>query len=157
MKPVFQTKRGLGGNCLAACLATIFEVSLESMPDLAPPECFADWTVQSKLKRQWLSGHGLDYLEIDLDGQAYHWTSGAIPAAPCLFAVKSPTPEMRAKGYGHFVVGKVREANESVEYAVLHDPLGALAATYEITAVGFFVPLNPHAIVARNQFHHANL
>lgn len=151
MKPVFQTKRGLGGNCLAACLASIFEVPLESIPDLAPPECFTDWTVQARLRRQWLRERGLDYLEIDLEKQAYHWTDGAVPAGPCLFAVKSPTPEMRAKGYGHFVVGEVRQNGEGVEYAVHHDPLGPISnetANYEVTAIGFFVPINPHLIAA---------
>ena len=95
MKRVFQTKRGLGGNCLAACLASIFEVPLESMPDLAPPECFTDWTIQPKLRREWLAARDLEYLEIDLEKQAFHWTQNAIPSGPCLFAVQSPTPEMR--------------------------------------------------------------
>lgn len=139
MKRIFQTKRGLGGNCLAACLASIFEVPLESIPDLAPPECFTDWTVQAKLRREWLATRGLDYLEIDLEKQAYHWTQAAIPCGPCLFAVESPTPEMREKGYGHFVVGEIRETGDTIEYAVIHDPLGKLCGPYKVTAAGFFV------------------
>lgn len=41
MKPVYQTRFGGSdappeeqGNCIAACLASIFEVSIESVPDL---------------------------------------------------------------------------------------------------------------------------
>lgn len=34
MKPVSQTKFGQEGNCLMACIASIFEVPLDSLPDL---------------------------------------------------------------------------------------------------------------------------
>ncbi len=111
------------------------------MPDLAPPECFTDWTVQSRLKRDWLRERGFDYLEIDL--KDFRWTQGSVPSSYCLFAVKSPTPEMREKGYGHFVVGAVRERDNGVDYIVLHDPLvpdgGAPSHDYEFTAAGFFI------------------
>lgn len=136
---VYQTKRGIGGNCLAACLASIFHMDLADFPDLAPPECFTDWTVQPRLRNQWLSEKGFDYLEIDLGGQAFTWTQAAIPKGPCLFAVESATPELREKGYGHFVVGQLSVDEEGVGYMVIHDPLGELRGDYKITAVGFFV------------------
>lgn len=116
------------------------------MPDLAPPECFADGAIQSRLRNKWLHEQGLDYLEVDLEKQAYHWTQNAIPASLCLFAIESPTPEMREKGYGHFVVGRLRESADAVDYVVVHDPLEPLEGetrNYKVTAVGFFVPLNP--------------
>lgn len=35
MKPVFQTRIGpVNGNCMAACLASIFEVAINDVPDL---------------------------------------------------------------------------------------------------------------------------
>jgi hypothetical protein len=142
VKPVFQTKRGIGGNCLAACLATIFEVPLESMPDLAPPETFNDWSVQPKLMRKWLAAYGYDYLEIDLEKQQYHWTDKMTPEGLCLFSVLSPSPELRAKGYGHFLVGKVEQFGDEIQYRIVHDPLGPITeetSKYKVTAAGFFI------------------
>lgn len=143
MIPVLQTRHGLGGNCLAACLASIFEVPLESIPELAPPECFVDWAIQPRLRNSWLAERGLAYLEIDVDRQAFQWTQHAIPPGPCLFAMQSSTPEVRERGYGHYVVGDVRPTEHGrVDYVVLHDPTGKPAVDYKLTAVGFFVPLN---------------
>lgn len=142
MTPVNQTKFGVGGNCLAACLASIFSCELDSLPDMAPPACFTDPLVQARIRRQWLALHGLDYLEINIAGHV--WVQGAIPEGPVLFAVESPTPEMRAKGYGHFVVGQLREVGTVVEYQILHDPLGTIAAEYKIVAIGIICRLtNP--------------
>ena len=49
---VMQTKRGIGGNCLAACLASIFKVPLESIPDLAPKESWDGNGVQGVAKSE---------------------------------------------------------------------------------------------------------
>ena len=48
MKPVFQTKFGVPeGNCFAACLASVFEIELDEVPDFGIADDwyikFSDW------------------------------------------------------------------------------------------------------------------
>jgi hypothetical protein len=49
MIPVFQNKFGFGeGNCAWACLASVFELSLDSMPTEPPyPQDWFDWTQEN--------------------------------------------------------------------------------------------------------------
>lgn len=140
--PTMQTKHGIGGNCLAAALASIFNVPLESIPDMAPETVIVGETKQTVLLRAWLLARGYHYLEIDLSRQPFSWTDGAIPNVPCLLAVKSETLEVVDKGFGHFVVGTTRQDGDKVEVLVLHDPNGR-KAQYTATAIGFFVPIKP--------------
>lgn len=87
MKPVMQTVTGRGGNCFAACLASILELPITDVPnffDLAPDEPGPWW----KVVRDWLRPHGFGIItiafekaeswdELCLDG--YHIVSGKSP------------------------------------------------------------------------------
>jgi hypothetical protein len=87
MKPVMQTVTGRGGNCMAACLASILELAITDVPnffDLAPDEPGPWW----KVVRDWLRPHGFGIItlgfekaeswdELCLDG--YHIVSGKSP------------------------------------------------------------------------------
>jgi hypothetical protein len=59
MKPVQQTKTGpLRGDCLAACVATIFEVRITDLPDLSE-------FVWHRNLRQWLHEKQLSFVYIE--------------------------------------------------------------------------------------------
>lgn len=139
MKPVFQTKKGIGGNCLAACLASLFEIELDSIPDLAPPGCVDDFSMQPRLRKEWLASIGYEYLEIDLRRE-FAFTEGAIPEGPCLLAVQSRSIGIQELGCAHFVVGELQPREDKVFFQVLHDPLGDILRSYEVLAVGFLIP-----------------
>jgi hypothetical protein len=141
MKPVFQTKKGYGGDCLAACLSSIFEVSLAEMPDMCPIETYADWSIQPKLRNAWLAARGIGYLELRLSGDhPFVWTKWAIPNTLCLLSVESDLPAPSDVKYGHYVVGRLTETDEEgFEIEVVHDPIGAVKSHYTVEAVGFFI------------------
>ena len=45
MRPVMQTKFGMEGNCLAACVASIFEISIDEFPELVEgPDWYTQFT-----------------------------------------------------------------------------------------------------------------
>lgn len=89
MKPVLQTITGTRGNCFAACLASIFEVPLEDIPDFhdgaendTPEAVNLAWWQNM---RAWLRGRGYgtilltftdpaQWQSLCLDG--YHIVSG---------------------------------------------------------------------------------
>ena len=63
MKPIFQTKFGGAeapeeeqGNCMAACLASIFEVGLEEVPDFAGNIANGKWF---EIAQEWLAQRNL--------------------------------------------------------------------------------------------------
>lgn len=70
MKPVEQTRFGLDGNCFAACLASILETPIESIPDPFD-ERLGDarqWRAKWDAWRAWLAPRNLTLLEYDDQG-----------------------------------------------------------------------------------------
>lgn len=62
MKPVHQTVFGSRGNCMSACLASLFEIPLEDVPnfyDAGPDD--SDWY---NALRDWLRGKGWGFVSI---------------------------------------------------------------------------------------------
>lgn len=89
MKPIHQTIFGNGengtprGNCFAACIASILELSLDEVPNFCARH--ADWREAANL---WLSDRGLFYVDVNLPGDlrdehvrfwGYHVISGVSP------------------------------------------------------------------------------
>jgi len=73
---------GERGNCFAACIASILEVSLEEVPNFCN---FDDWRWRTN---RWLAPRGLAYIDVTLSGDArdllvkdwgYHVVSGDGP------------------------------------------------------------------------------
>lgn len=60
MKPVMQTKPGADGNCFHACMASLFELSIDEVPDWPDGE---DWIVGV---RTWLRERNLGILALEL-------------------------------------------------------------------------------------------
>lgn len=87
MRPVMQTTLGARGNCMSACLASIFEVPIEAVPnfyELAGDGVGPWW----QAVRDWLKPRGFgvitltftspaQWAELCLDG--YHIVSGPSP------------------------------------------------------------------------------
>lgn len=86
MKPVTQTITGPTGNCMGACLASILEVSIETVPnffDAGPDD--TDWW---NALRAWLRKFGLGIVTLTFESPAqwmhlrlagYHIVSGPSP------------------------------------------------------------------------------
>lgn len=76
MKPTIQTKTGQwAGNCLAACVASIFEIPIESIPDFGIGDDwyihFTEWCVEV------LNVYPLDFsVESDLRPRGFHIING---------------------------------------------------------------------------------
>lgn len=61
MKPVYQDKFGVGGNCFAACLASLFEIPLDSMPDFCERGVDEEWWASV---REWLAQRGYGIMTV---------------------------------------------------------------------------------------------
>ena len=62
MKKVYQNKFGAGGNCFQACIASIFELSLEEVPDFCN-EYKGEVYYEQFVK--WLNKRGFSALPVD--------------------------------------------------------------------------------------------
>jgi hypothetical protein len=81
MKPVDQTKFGAEeGNCTMACLASVFEVPLESLPELTHENNDGSWY---EICRSVARANGHDalwvYNKVPLAPRGYHLASGNSP------------------------------------------------------------------------------
>lgn len=65
MKPVFQTKYGKEkGNCFQACVASLFEMELEDVPDFCNHEPLEEWYESFIL---WLRDRGFSSIPVKID------------------------------------------------------------------------------------------
>lgn len=65
MKPVDQTVDGYpNGNCFAACVASLLEMSIEEMPSIEGKRFYSVWP-------EWLALHGLGMVDIPAGGGIY--------------------------------------------------------------------------------------
>ena len=100
MKPVKQTLDGPeAGNCLQACIASLFEMALEDVPHFVLKD---NWV---KALDNWLAQFDLQSVEIDLrymrqqggdmwKPYGYHLINGNSPRADCKHAVVGYGGEM---------------------------------------------------------------
>jgi len=92
MKPVMQTKFGdKKGNCFAACLASLLEISIEEIPDFFNKKEY--WT---KTCNDFLKTKGFCFVDINFDSSemsywilrsGYSIVTGSSPRHNCLHAV----------------------------------------------------------------------
>lgn len=156
MRPVFQTRtevdpdRGICGNCFQAAVASILELSLESVPDFmqedldrriaagATPRVAwdGDWQWWDALQ-EWLREQGLMYIEISSPDS---WTDIHPSLGFHLINGKSPRGD-----YDHTVVGYAGK--------IVHDPRqDANGSGLESQkGFGFFVPINPANAAKRGE------
>lgn len=121
MKPVYQTKFGNEGNCLQACIASIFEIELTTVP------AFMDEPAWMNQIIRYLHPFGL-YLD-------YHSAERFHPPYGCYHLVWGISP----RGLHHSCVGW----ND----AIAHDPHPEGGGLVEITEYGVFVAtLRPQSL-----------
>lgn len=97
MRPVEQTRLTPqeGGNCLAACMASILECPLDEVPQLPPGDAISDetWAEYHPRLAAWLAERNLVEVTFSAD-QEWH------PQGYAILGVESP----RFPGMGHAVV-----------------------------------------------------
>jgi hypothetical protein len=151
MKPVYQRIIDAGkGDCFAACLASILELPLESVPNfraLETPE--AD---MNKLAREWLKeNYNLSLVCIYngkeiISGEDFRVIGGLV-GTPCIGTVISPNFENAQ----HAVVGQIDK--HGMNFELLHDPNpnGKEIKTRPLF-LQFLVPMNPAQLkISENQ------
>jgi hypothetical protein len=126
MIPVYQTIFGKHGNCFQACVASLLELPLSSVPDFCnyQPQC--DWW---DFLQDWFRERGHCALEIRLEPNCVVWSEG------CLCVLSG----VGASGLIHSVVG--RTVRGGFEY--VFDPYPNGNFVQKPTHALFFVPLNP--------------
>ncbi len=112
MKPVDQTITGRNGNCVAACLASIFELPLEECPS-----AHTHW----EDVRAWLRNRGLAMMTILVVGRE----SDGIPDVYHIIG------GIGGGGFGHAVVGRGGK--------MVHDPHPSRAGLLEVEDFTFFL------------------
>ena len=137
MRPIYQTKFGGSdkpeaeqGDCMRACIASIFEIGLEDAPDFAGSINGGGWFFRLQ---QWLHQRNLSLLM--LPAKPFD-----VPAGYCMAAVKSlilPNPDD-----GHMVVLK--------DGLLAHDPnlanAGRMPDEYVVTEYWAFTCLDPSTV-----------
>ncbi len=132
MKPVDQTLFGFTeGNCFAACLASIFELPLEKVPNFCAkldewPENFYGW----------LRDRGLCFLELNY----VDWVLPYLPpGAWCLASGPSPRTKITLAGTMlHTVVWK--------DGKIIHDPHPSHSGLLSVLMIAYFAMLDPSSL-----------
>lgn len=125
MKPVDQTRFGYpGGNCFAACMASVFEIPLEATPDLAEQ----DWSNDSKWWQLWIDWLAERNCALLLTKPGEGWPH---PKGYALAGGKSPRGD-----FDHSVV--------VLDGKLVHDPHPSRAGVVgPFTDFTLFYPLDP--------------
>ena len=130
MKPVYQTKFGGSdtpeieqGNCLAAALASVFELTLEDVPDFAGEISNGKWFLHLE---QWLARRNLELMVFPTKGAGW-------PMGYYLAACKSTT--LINPDDGHVVVMH--------HGTLVHNPHPHATSIGEIENLWVFVAIDP--------------
>lgn len=141
MIPVQQKISEVGsGDCFSACIASLLEMSLESVPNFrreaGQSGCMYD------LAETWLKQRfALSLLRIQIDYQII----AAFKGTPCIAAGASPN---RPGGY-HAVVGEIDCLGN---FTMTHDPNpSGKGIVGEPLILFFLVPMNPASVIYRRQ------
>lgn len=146
MNKVYQTIVEPGrGNCFAACLASLLEFPLNTVPNFRAE--YPQNEFHNRIQ-EWLERFNLMLLRVrlrDSDGVEIDFPHHPLPAdSLCIASGKSP----RWKG-GHAVVGVIENGNS---FRMLHDPFGEDAPGIEkIWTLDFLVPKDPAKVIRRIQ------
>ncbi len=142
MKKVYQTKTGINedtgemhGNCYAACMASIFELSLDEVPDIDPNLEWSEWLAEWN---QWLGQRGLYTISMCADdyvmrrhGWPKGWSIGTVPST--------------RGDWTHAVV--------CFDGMIVHDPHPsetALGAEHDLIAHDIFISIHPNRMKIDN-------
>ncbi|MEM7179276.1 MAG: hypothetical protein AAF518_00065 [Spirochaetota bacterium] len=126
MKPVYQTDFSAGkGNALQACVATLFSLPLEDVPNFVEA---ADYRMALQ---EWLQTRNLSFLKVNLEAGKLAFPA---PDSLCILAGNSPRGNHR-----HAVVAR---SLVSREFELVFDPHPDNTGIIGVPLwVGFFVAL----------------
>ncbi len=114
MKPVMQTNNDIpGGNCLQACIASIMELPLESVPNFCWDAGSGNWF---RDLCEWAYGMDCGIARTD---------TSAIDSAClgyCILGVKLTTHENQEVECYHAIVGEAVMEDTGLKFRVVHDP-----------------------------------
>lgn len=134
MKPVTQTiipgPDENRGNCFQACVASIFELPLEEVPDFCSIPRWEKWL------ETWLAERGFAYLEARLDTDE----PAIYPIPKGVICVVSGHTDRHPTRLHSVVAGT---AGNGVTWDFLHDPHPAGTFLTRATLLMVFLPLDP--------------
>lgn len=134
MQKVIQTRLGPDGNCLQACLASIFELDLGIVPDFAliktdPDAKTPTWWIELG---SWLSRRGYVFVEVQLHADRAFF----FPPFDFFCIMAGFTKE----GHRHSVVGRVIDGQFEVEWNPSND---GTAGIESVDSICLLVPRDP--------------
>lgn len=136
MRPVDQTILGAGGNCFAACLASVLEIPLDQVPDVGGGHYGEDEEARRRWARaffrrlnDWLAPRGLAYFEI--------WPQGRLEET---WAWECISPRLRWIGLG--MARGLEHAVVMIGDRLEHDPHPARRGVDALVGIGLLVPLD---------------
>lgn len=130
MTPVFQTRRGQGGNCFAACVATILDRPIELIDPLIQMDAPEGGEWMQPL-HDYLAGEGISIIYIDAN------KDGTIPfhTGHDFYAIAAITTN---EGYPHAVVVKVAKEGDENVLRMEHDPEPESSGFKKLNGLWFF-------------------
>lgn len=127
MKPVYQNTIDQGtGDCTAACIASILEVPLESIPNFNLPNGSHYWINVCK----WCKENNYSFINfwflknwVELEDLPYQFQWAGLNNAHCIISI----PSQKYKDGWHHVVAKMNYETENfksgtVTCEIVHDP-----------------------------------
>ena len=147
MIPIFQQIVDKGrGDCFNCCVASIFELNYDQVPNFIEDKSGTMDDVSAK----WLNQFGYKTVSISLNDKFDIYGIDWI-LAKGLFCVLS-VPSQKFEGGSHAVVGKFTGKENSYELKIVHDP-NAQNVPYpddvKISRVRFFVPVIPKVLISK--------
>lgn len=138
MKPTAQSRRAPRGDCIRACLASLFELPLERVPDFTNMREDPDsaYPVEYLERQAWCKDQGYAFVEVELK----HLRWSALPFSPFVIFLGIHT-----SGERHAIVGRC----EDNLFIPVYDPLepeGLDVIPFQdgkILSIAFLVPLDP--------------
>jgi hypothetical protein len=123
MKKVYQTNRGVGGNCFAACIASILEYNLEDI-DVELSNCnttAADLFNKIRNEKELIKDYDLFLLPYwMIKGIQKYNHACALPIdIHCIILFNDGGVDYRGKKFGHACVGYMDNQND---ITLQHDP-----------------------------------
>lgn len=130
MIPVYQTEFGHQGNCFSACLASIFELPLETIPNFHT--LASDNKEWHAAVRKWLSQYGFSYLSLNLKDADDEELQALLPGWHIVCGVSARHPD-----------GDVHHATVWRDGKFVHDPHPEGNGLIEVLAADMLFPLDP--------------
>ena len=120
MKPIFQTVIDKGeGDCFRACLASLLELEIVSVPNFRAGLTHEDATPYH-IVHVWLAERNLRILRMPLTEEVQGYLCESADAGPLL--IIGSVPSQRFEGGSHSIIARVNGFNKKPWIEIIHDP-----------------------------------